>query len=51
MDSAAVWVLGICGAVIGGIILLFLEYGYFQKKKQKESASEKELIERTPVWT
>lgn len=34
MDSATGWVLGILGALVGGVILLYIEYGYFQKRSQ-----------------
>lgn len=36
MDSATGWVLGVFGALIGGVILLFIEYNYFQKKKHDD---------------
>ena len=35
MDSATGWILGICGTVVGGLIVLYFEYNYFQKSKHK----------------
>jgi hypothetical protein len=39
MDSATGWILGICSALIGGVILLYIEYNYFQKKKHESGSS------------
>lgn len=36
MDFSDPWIVAVCGGVVAGIVLLFIEYNYFQRKRRAQ---------------